>query len=108
MFTGWSATKTRPFGAKAMSAGAEIGFGTLIVSLTAAHPGIQFPAGELNRTWNLHTLTLMELAGMVRLHWSPPVEIQNSATEGEISEYFELHFHRLEVELLQGVEVAGA
>jgi superfamily II DNA/RNA helicase len=88
---------------EAMRRGSTGSGSKITVSLTAAHPGIFAPASEANRGWNLHTLTLMELAGMIELHWSPPsLAPPDSATDEEIQELLLAQFETVEVEIKQG------
>jgi hypothetical protein len=44
----------------------------------------------------------MELAGMVQLHWSPPIQLPDSASEEDLADFFDVHFQQVEVEVLQG------
>lgn len=76
--------------------------GTLQVSLTSATADVTAPASDANKQWNLHTLTLMELAGMIRLRWRPPIEQHDFATDDAEREYFESLFSQLRVEVKQG------
>jgi hypothetical protein len=86
----------------AMRRGARVQPGRLVVSLRSAHPGIVVAAGDLNEDWNLHTLTVMELAGMIRLHWTPEAEVSDDADVEELQAYFDDLYHEVEVEVLHG------
>jgi ATP-dependent DNA helicase RecQ len=87
---------------KAMRAGATLSGDLLTVSLTAARSGIAAPASPANRNWNLHTLTLMELAGMIRLLWNPPAEPPELSSDEELADYFGQHFRLVNIEVMHG------
>lgn len=76
--------------------------GHLPVSLTAFHAGVHHPGSEANRMWNIHTLTTMERAKMIRLHWSPPPDISDDDDDEEMQHAFEVARTTVEVEVLQG------
>jgi ATP-dependent DNA helicase RecQ len=72
------------------------------VSLTAFHDGVNHPGSEANRMWNLHTLTTMERAGMIQLHWPSPPEFDPDADDDEMRQVFEEYTTAVEVEIRQG------
>jgi hypothetical protein len=86
---------------EAMRRGAALHGGPVTVSLTAAHSGVLAPSSEANRNWNLHTLTLMELAGMIRLHWTRVTAVPDGLSEEGLAAYFDAHFQKVHVEVLQ-------
>jgi hypothetical protein len=75
---------------------------TELAGNNAAWSGIAFPASAANRNWNLHTLTLMELAGMIRMRWTPPADPPEFSSDEDLADYFETHFQQVNVEVLQG------
>jgi superfamily II DNA helicase RecQ len=76
--------------------------GHLPVNLTAFHDGVSHPGSDANRMWNLHTLTTMERAEMVRLHWTPPPDIPSDADDDAMLDAFERYHTTVEVEMAQG------
>lgn len=86
---------------KSMRDGATTGDDGLVVSLRSIWNKDLNPAGEYNHSWNLHTLTLMELAGMVRLGWHNPPPASDELSEDQIKEHFQLHFNDVPLEVLQ-------
>ena len=71
--------------------------GNLEVSLAAAHSTINNPAGELNRGWNLHTLAMMERAGMIRLRWLGNLVIPDDPSEDDVRTAFQSRKMQIEV-----------
>ena len=72
------------------------------VSLTAVWDQKHNPATDFNRKWNLHTLALMELAGMIDVGWSPAAAPSDELTEDEISDHFNQEFQTLPIHVRQG------
>lgn len=87
---------------RAMHDGSATVHGRLSVSLTAAHHAVVAPSSDANLSWNLHTLTMMELAGMVRLHWSPPLAVPKTESDADIEAFYEAHFKRVQIDVLHG------
>ena len=87
---------------ESMRATAEPTAEGVVVSLTAVRDPGQNPSSDLNRKWNLHTLTLMELAGMIETGWSAAPPPGEDLSEDEVLEHFEKEFQNLPVRIRQG------
>lgn len=86
---------------KSMLGGATDSTDGLSVSLRSIWNQELDPTGERNRSWNLHTLTLMELAGMVRLGWRNPPPPSDQCSEDEINDHFQSHYNDVPLNVLQ-------
>jgi len=76
--------------------------GMLTVDLTAFHEDVKFPWSDLNRYWNMHTLTAMDRAGMIKLDWPLPEDVPADASEDELQDHFARQRSSIRVEVLQG------
>jgi ATP-dependent DNA helicase RecQ len=74
----------------------------IVVDLTARHDMVRFPSGEANRYWNLHTLSAMDRAGMIRLDWSAPPDVSFDADEDRLEQAWERYRMSARVEVRQG------
>ena len=74
----------------------------LVVSLRAVPSASMDPNTDANRNWNLHTLALMELAGMVRLEWNATPAPPDELDEDQLTAYFEVNFSSVPIRVLQG------
>lgn len=70
-----------------MSLGEETD-GVTSVDLTAFHDDVKYPWGDMNRYWNMHTLTAMDRAGMIKLDWPVPERVPDDATDEELQDFF--------------------
>lgn len=83
-----------------MSLGEETD-GVTAVDLTAFHEDVKYPWGDMNRYWNMHTLTAMDRAGMIKLDWPVPEHIPDDASDEELQDFFAAQRASVSVEILQ-------
>jgi len=76
--------------------------GVMTVDLTAFHDDVKYPWGDMNRYWNIHTLTAMDRAGMIKLDWPVPEHIPDNATDEELQDYFAVQRASVSVRILHG------
>ncbi|MGV0718645.1 protein DpdF [Mycolicibacterium sp. XJ662] len=77
--------------------------GVITVDLTASHDEVKYPWGDMNRYWNMHTLTAMDRAGMINLDWpAPDHHIPDEATDEELQDYFAARRASVNVRILHG------
>jgi len=81
-----------------LSTSTKLGNGRIEVSLTAAHLNILDPSGDYNRKWNLHTIAMMERAGMIKPMWLGNVSIPIDASEDDVQSAYEAR--KLEIEVV--------
>ncbi|MGW5054361.1 protein DpdF [Actinokineospora sp. NPDC004072] len=70
------------------------------VDLTAGTDDVRYPWSDGNRYWNLQTLSAMDRAGMIRLHWAERPDIPAEATEQDVQEIFDRHRNSMAVEVV--------
>lgn len=76
--------------------------GVMTVDLTAFHDDVKYPLSDMNRYWNMHTLTAMDRAGMIKLDWPIPEHIPTEATDEELQDYFAAQRASVGVRILHG------
>jgi superfamily II DNA/RNA helicase len=84
-----------------MLASRELTTNGIQVSLRALRKANQNPAADFTRKWNLHTLALMELAGMIDVGWSPAAAPSDELTEDQVADHFDREFQSLPIQVLQ-------
>lgn len=85
----------------AMRGGTDGATDALEVDLNAATEDVTFPWSDANRYWNTHTLTAMDRAGMIALHWPEPAQIDWDSDDEAIRDAFAAHRSSLKVQVLQ-------